>query len=555
VEPSDIVKALTSRWKLIAATVAVAVAIVWFTTPSSAGSGSADSYTATATLVREPGAGQPPSYMATFVTQGEVPRKAARKLGYTDSPALLAQSVEVTADDTIGTLTIEVSDSSAERATEVDGAFLDALTTWMAAQNADDSEMLQVILAEVEVAERKLIRLQGRDTGISPLIQRERLQAARSDLESLYEQRDEARTAAAVATTPLRVVEPATVVPDSSTGFSPPSSRAARALLVGVGAFILACAGALLFARLDTRLRRRSEVQAAFGLPVLAEIPSVGRWKSHGHAGQLARQSQGGLADAYRSLRSSLLLTHPEPLAAGFGSKGTTTSADGAARVIVLTSATSSEGTTTTTVHLASRLAEAGRRVLVIDCDLSDPRLHECFDVPQGSGVMDLQGRSGEAVSKIVRATSTPGVSLIQAGMADRPQIVLPLVLPHIIREARKLADIVLIDCPPALAGTEAMDAMANADAVLVVCRSGRTTREQAERVRELLTRLQTPTFGVALVGAPQGRMAPQPKSRGWWPFGRRRRDSRVVTEPDSETPDQPEPADDHQVPVSREGS
>jgi hypothetical protein len=55
------------------------------------------------------------------------------------------------------------------------------------------------------------------------------------------------------------------------------------------------------------------------------------------------------------------------------------------------------------------------------------------------------------------------------------------------------------------MAGTEAMDAMANADAALVVCRVGRTSRDDAERVQELLARLRVPAYGVVLLGSRDG--------------------------------------------------
>jgi hypothetical protein len=42
------------------------------------------------------------------------------------------------------------------------------------------------------------------------------------------------------------------------------------------------------------------------------------------------------------------------------------------------------------------------------------------------------------------------------------------------------------------------------ADAVVVVCRSGRTSIEAATRARELLTRLHAPLVGAVLIGAQQ---------------------------------------------------
>jgi cellulose biosynthesis protein BcsQ len=95
------------------------------------------------------------------------------------------------------------------------------------------------------------------------------------------------------------------------------------------------------------------------------------------------------------------------------------------------------------------------------------------------------------------------------AGTGSHGIALLPLVLPRVVASARELADVVVVDCPPMLAGTEAMDAMANADAALVVCRSGRTSRDDAERAQELLARVRVPVFGVALLGIRSGTTVP----------------------------------------------
>src|SRR5262245_4544988 len=107
-EPFDYLRTVIARWRLVLATTLVAASIAWFTTPADAGAEKATSYTATAILVRAPGSDQSVSRVAVFVTGGEVPARAAEKLGSSESPEELAHRVEVTPDDTVGTLTIAV---------------------------------------------------------------------------------------------------------------------------------------------------------------------------------------------------------------------------------------------------------------------------------------------------------------------------------------------------------------------------------------------------------------------------------------------------------------
>jgi hypothetical protein len=79
----------------------------------------------------------------------------------------------------------------------------------------------------------------------------------------------------------------------------------------------------------------------------------------------------------------------------------------------------------------------------------------------------------------------------------------------QVLQEARENADVVLLDTPPILTGSEAAFLFPEVDAVLVVARAGSTTVELAERTSELLKRLGTPVIGVALnssagMGAPR---------------------------------------------------
>jgi Mrp family chromosome partitioning ATPase len=69
----------------------------------------------------------------------------------------------------------------------------------------------------------------------------------------------------------------------------------------------------------------------------------------------------------------------------------------------------------------------------------------------------------------------------------------------EIVNEARALADVVVIDASPMLTANDAIDLMPYVDTVVVVCRSGRTTREQAHRSVELLDRMRVPVVGVVL--------------------------------------------------------
>jgi Mrp family chromosome partitioning ATPase/capsular polysaccharide biosynthesis protein len=539
-EPFDYLRTVIARWRLVLATTLVAASIAWFTTPADAGAEKATSYTATAILVRAPGSDQSVARVAVFVTGGEVPARAAEKLGSSESPEELAHRVEVTPDDTVGTLTIAVKDSTADGAVRIADEFVAQTTAWMreqASTAADQSEQVKILRDEVDRAEANLAALDAQVNDNSGAVLQTQLAAAEDDLRTTLQRLSTARSDARAAAAPFQVVQEAVAAPDSTTGFSPPSSRLARTTLAALGGLALGIVLALLVSRIDTRLRRRSEVQAAYGLPVIGEIPNIPWWKRPSRRDTVVLDPAGPVADAYRPLRSAISLTEPVVLTPGHDVSRPVTSAVPASApgVIAVVSARSGEGRTSVAVNLAACLAESGKRVIVIDADVQRPHAHSLLGVPASPGFTDLDT---EDVAGLLRASIVPGVRLLQAGTGSGGGAPLPLVLPRVVAAARELADVVVVDCPPMLAGTEAMDVMSNADAALVVCRAGRTSREEAERVQELLARVRVPVFGVTLLGTPAS--GSKPAARPNRRLRRPRAEAQIVSLPTEERADSP---------------
>src|SRR5262249_38671246 len=87
-------------------------------------------------------------------------------------------------------------------------------------------------------------------------------------------------------------------------------------------------------------------------------------------------------------------------------------------RVVMVTSALSGEGKTSMASHLAMSLARAGRKTLLIDCDLRKPSAHRSFDLLLDAGFSGLlQGTV--PLADVVQATPVEGLSLISAGHCD----------------------------------------------------------------------------------------------------------------------------------------
>jgi capsular exopolysaccharide synthesis family protein len=179
------------------------------------------------------------------------------------------------------------------------------------------------------------------------------------------------------------------------------------------------------------------------------------------------------------------------------------------AKTILITSPGPDEGKTTTVANLAAAFAELGQKVIVLSCDFRRPSIHEHFGLINEDGLSDALGKemTGPVLNGNVKETFVKNVSVLPSGTAsERPGELLSSERMRLaLTEARSQADIVLLDSPPLMTAGEATLLIREVDGVLVLCRSGKTTADAAERGAEVLKRLNAPLIGAALTDSEGG--------------------------------------------------
>jgi capsular exopolysaccharide synthesis family protein len=271
--------------------------------------------------------------------------------------------------------------------------------------------------------------------------------------------------------------------------------------------FFLALAGgiglAFLLEMLDNSVRSPDQVELIAGLPTLGMIPSgVRPNSSYGRAlkplragSQLMPQQelvetisymrpQSQSAEAYRTLRTSILLS-------SWGSPP---------KVLLVTSPLAQEGKTTTSVNTAIVLAQRGARVLMVDADLRRPSIHKAFSVPQRPGLSEyLTGNISEC--PITPWAQLPNLHVLPSGgTPPHPAELLGSgLMNNSLAEWRKQFDHIVIDTPPALSVTDAVLLSVQADSVILVIRSGQTTKQALRRARQLLAYVNSKIIGVVV--------------------------------------------------------
>lgn len=519
----DYVHVLRRRWKLIIAAAVLVAAIAFLTAPSSSSGKQVvvnhAGYTATATLMQDPQAQAAVNLplVQLYIKTGSIPQAAAKALKYTGSPQILANSVTVTGDPKTQTITITATDPVGERAAATANAFAQATIDFLQ-QNDQQSAQKSIAALQKSLTELKsqISALNGQIQaagGTGPNNTNTSILAAQRDgllqqYQALFQRLTQLQTQPAEVAA-LDLLQKAEPIPVASSGpsFSAPKSPTTRTGLGALIGLLLGIAGALIAERFDTRLRSRNTVERSFRMPVVTEIPRLRKRAGGRYAIAASAQPEGVSAEAFRTLRSALTLMPSVPLAVAEETPEGVPPAirenirAGQPQVIVVTAASSGVGKTTTAVNLAACLAEAGKSVLILDCDFRHPEAHLFFQIDNRAGLSDaLAAGRFTGLAELVRPTPVAGVSLVPAGTASWMPTRLVQYIETIVMQARTLADVVVIDSPPLLGASEAADLAAVADSIVVAAWAGRTTGEHAERTVELLGRVGAPALGVALV-------------------------------------------------------
>lgn len=405
-----------------------------------------------------------------FATVGEVPKRAAEKLGFGGEPAALAGQVSVDVNQSTGALRITTRQPTADEATSIADTFAAELTTYLSErQDSLQSLRLAAALEEVTRLEGELAPLQ-RQVASNPddAILRARLDALTREYSVAYEQYRSLQVDRGQLQ--LTTLEFAQAIAITDRGLAAPRSRTSRGMLGGTVGAVAGVGLAVLLARADRRLRTRAQAEAAFGLRCQVAVPS-----SHERSNTLVVRPDRHepLSDAYRTLRSVI----------GFVEAGAAQRA-GHVPVVVVVSAGSGDGKTTVTGNLAAAYVESGTPAVAVNADFRRPALSQHL---AGRRPEQMAFSASELalipVATLLSNTNVPGLKILdlagnQAAPGDLARITTGL-LPQLNASP---AGVILVDTSPVGATAEVLEFLPLADVVVIVGRLDHTRIEGARR-------------------------------------------------------------------------
>ncbi len=262
---------------------------------------------------------------------------------------------------------------------------------------------------------------------------------------------------------------------------------------------ILAIGAAVMTDVLDNTVRDPEEVGRSLNVAVLGTLPLVKQWRKRSSgvipdrdilgtatvpSADSSHRVLSSFTESVRTLRNTILL-------ADF---------DRRLRTILVTSASPAEGKSTIAAHLAIAHAEQGKKTLLIDGDLRRPSVHRKFGFAAHAGLSSVLLQELKWPQAVFKPEGVPNLDILAAGPhSRRASEMVGASMADLLDEISQEYDLVIIDAPPLLGFSEALQMATCVDGVLVVARSGETNRRAIGSVVSTLNRVRVNVVGLVL--------------------------------------------------------
>ena len=260
----------------------------------------------------------------------------------------------------------------------------------------------------------------------------------------------------------------------------------------GLAGLLLFCGLAYLLELADRSYRTPEEILRSLKVPVLGHIsifeadrrdqrdPSIDPSVVTFH------KPQCGAAECYRGIRTSLF----------FARRKTDL------KTIQVTSPLPGDGKSTLAVNIAVSLAQSGRPVLFIDCDLRRPRGAKIFGLQDNVGVSSCL-MDEASTEEAIQRTAIDNLSVMTSGprVPNPSELLVYDDFERLLRELRERYSYIIIDTPPMLSVSDPGNIAPIVDGVLMTMRLRRNSRTIAEQAKNILTSINANVLGVVVNG------------------------------------------------------
>jgi len=253
-------------------------------------------------------------------------------------------------------------------------------------------------------------------------------------------------------------------------------------LISALAGLVLGIALAILRNLLRPGLKTPADIESRLGLDVLATVPRFAR-------------APLPLARSARTARSRVLADLSPDAPAIESLRGLRTSLrfslDTARNnIVMLTGPSAGVGKTFTSVNLASVYASADRRVLLVDTDFRDGRVHQNLGLERGKGLSELILERSD-ISDVLRRNVLPNLDVITTGTLPRnpSELLLSPKIAQLLEEWSRSYDMVVLDTAPVLTMSDPMALAPHVGTLFLLARAEVTTLAELDESARRLAR------------------------------------------------------------------
>lgn len=250
------------------------------------------------------------------------------------------------------------------------------------------------------------------------------------------------------------------------------------ALSISIGTIIL-------FEMLDRTVKSEEGIKQTFKLSVLGTIAKYSEKRKKDVIHYL-NDPKSPISEAFRTLRTNIkYMDFKQEI-----------------RTLMVTSPVSHEGKTTIITNLAAAMAEEGKKILLMGCDLRKPTLHKLFNISNRRGLSNLLIKKIDTNKAIIN-TEINNLDILPSGpIPPNPSELLGSdAMLELMKELKNNYDMILIDSTPILPVTDGQILAKLSDAVLLVIQSGTTLIENVNKTKQLLDYVGAKIIGAVLNG------------------------------------------------------
>lgn len=234
---------------------------------------------------------------------------------------------------------------------------------------------------------------------------------------------------------------------------------------------------------MDDTLKTPQDIANVLGLPVVGYVVSESGVDKHEGTPYVSANPRSPMAETFRTLRTNLEFA----------------SVDKSLKTILVTSPGAGEGKTTVATNLAAVMAQANKRVILLEGDLRRPRVHRALGMSNQIGLSDVF-RGQMDIRDVARYSKVKDLAVITSGsLPPNPAELLGSArMTQILARLVESASVVIIDSPPFVV-TDSTVLAAKVDGVLLVLQPGKTHAEAAKTMLAQLNRAGAHVVGVVL--------------------------------------------------------